>query len=249
VTSVKPQDAQLSHGAFGIQIAIGAKDALIFPAWVVAFALIGIGSVARESGFPGGVAALSTLLIWAGPSQIIFFGSIATGMALPSVALAVTLSSFRFLPMTMTIMPLLRQKKRSLIVEAFSAHFVAVTVWSECLRRLPLRAESQRLPYFLGFAFACIGLSTLSTLVGYFLVDHVNLVLASGMLFLTPAFFILSVSAGAKSTSDWLAIIIGLTLQPLSQKLFGPEIDLLVIGLFGGTCAYLVHRRFSGGRS
>ena len=82
-----------SKGAqFRIQIGIGARDAFVFPAWVVAVALVGIGSVAREAGFPAGVAALSTLLIWAGPSQIIFFGSIASGMALPSVALAVTLS-------------------------------------------------------------------------------------------------------------------------------------------------------------
>lgn len=232
-----------SKGAqFRIQIGIGARDAFVFPAWVVAVALVGIGSVAREAGFPAGVAALSTLLIWAGPSQIIFFGSIASGMALPSVALAVTLSSFRFLPMTMAIMPLLRLPPRGLFIESVSAHFVAVTVWSECLRRLPKRPERERLPYFLGFGFACIGLSTLSTLVGYFLIDQVNIVLAAGMLFLTPAFFILSVSAGAKSLADWSAIAIGLGLQPLSQRILGPEIDLLAIGILGGSFAYLIHR-------
>lgn len=98
------------------------------------------------------------------------------------------------------------------------------------------------MPCFLGFSFACIGLSTLSTLVGYFLIDHVNLILASGMLFLTPAFFILSVSAGAKSIADWSAIAIGLCLQPLTQKLLGPEIDLLAIGVLGGSFAYLIHK-------
>ena len=84
--------------------------------------------------------------------------------------------------------------------------------------------------------------STLSTLVGYFVIDQVNIVLAAGMLFLTPAFFILSVSAGAKSIADWSAIAIGLGLQPLSQKLLGPEIDLLAIGILGGSVAYMTHR-------
>lgn len=249
MTQVKSGKKRPSKNNFNAAFLTGTKEALQFPAWVVAFALIGIGSIARETGAPAGVAALSTLLIWAGPAQIIFFGTVASGMALPSVALAVTLSSFRFLPMTIAIMPLLRTPRRSLLVEVLSAHLVAVTVWTECLRRLPKFPENERLPYFLGFGSACIILSTASTLLGYFVIDHMNVFIAAGMLFLTPAFFILSVSAGAKSLSDWCAIAIGLGFQPLSEKLLGPEIDLLAIGLLGGSCAYVIHRMYLRGLS
>ena len=41
--------------------------------------VIGIGSLARDVGYPVDVAVLSTILVWAGPSQVLFFASIAAG--------------------------------------------------------------------------------------------------------------------------------------------------------------------------
>ena len=41
------------------------------------FSLIGVGSLAQDVGFPLMVAVLSTLLMWAGPAQVILFGGIA----------------------------------------------------------------------------------------------------------------------------------------------------------------------------
>src|SRR5215210_3021921 len=48
----------------------GARDAFSFPAWVVGFSLLGVGSMVRDVGHPVGAAMLSTLLIWAGPAQV-----------------------------------------------------------------------------------------------------------------------------------------------------------------------------------
>src|SRR3954464_4529778 len=108
----------------------GVRDALALPAWVVGLSLFAVGSLAGETGFPGGTAVLSTLLIWAGPAQVIFFARIAAGTALPgaarviffaagaagpplpAVARAVGLSSIRLLPMAMSLLPLLREQAR-----------------------------------------------------------------------------------------------------------------------------------------
>jgi len=49
----------------------GAYEAMQGPAFFVAVALTGIGGLARDVGHPVGAAMLSTLLIWAGPAQII----------------------------------------------------------------------------------------------------------------------------------------------------------------------------------
>ena len=59
---------------------IGFRDALMLPAWVVGLGLVGVGSLARDVGYPVEVAVLSTMLVWAGPSQVIFFASIAAGV-------------------------------------------------------------------------------------------------------------------------------------------------------------------------
>ena len=64
------------------------RDALSLPAWIVGLRLVGVGSLARDVGYPVEVAVLSTVLVWAGPSQVIFFGSIAAGAAWSAIALA-----------------------------------------------------------------------------------------------------------------------------------------------------------------
>src|SRR5215217_6024951 len=115
----------------------GVRDALALPAWVVGLSLFAVGSLAGETGFPAGTAVLSTLLIWAGPAQVIFFAGIAAGTALPAVALAVGLSSIRLLPMAMSLLPLLREQARGTWLQILVAHYVTVTVWVEAQRNLP----------------------------------------------------------------------------------------------------------------
>ena len=184
----------------------GVRDALALPAWVVGLSLFAVGSLAGETGFPAGAAVLSTLLIWAGPAQVIFFGGIAAGAALPAIALAVALSSIRFLPMTMSILPMLRERAPDAPRQILAAHYVTVTVWVEALRRLPPMPPDERLAYYLGFANACLLLCAVTTFFGYALVGALPLPLAAGLLFLTPTFFTLSLTAGARGASDWLAI-------------------------------------------
>src|SRR5918992_788858 len=95
----------------------GARDALSLPAWVLGFSILGIGSLARDAGFPAGAAALSTMVMWAGPAQAIFFASVAAGASFPFIAFAVTLSSVRLLPMTVAILPLLRRPGQSILTQ------------------------------------------------------------------------------------------------------------------------------------
>ncbi len=221
----------------------GVRDALILPAWVVGLALLGVGSLAHDVGHPVAVAVLSTLLIWAGPAQVIFYGGLAGGAALPVIAIAVCLSSIRFLPMTMSILPLLRTPGQRLPFQFLIAHFVAVTVWVESLRRLPDIPPSGRLAYYFGFANACIVTSAFLTGLGYFLSEALPLPFVAGLLFLTPVFFTLSLMAGSRTRLDWSALGLGATLAPIFGQIAGKDFDLLLTGLVGGTLAYLIGRR------
>jgi predicted branched-subunit amino acid permease len=221
----------------------GVRDALALPAWVVGFALVGVGSLAHDVGHPLGAAVLSTLLIWAGPAQVIFYGGLAGGAALPVIAIAVCLSSIRFLPMTMSILPLLRRPGQSIWMQFLIAHYVAVTVWVEALRRLPYMDGEQRLPYYFGFANACILTSAAMTGVGYYLSAALALPFVAGLLFLTPVFFTLSLIAGARGRLDWSALALGAILAPSFGLLVGKDFDLLLTGLIGGTIAYAIGRR------
>ncbi|MGP9819012.1 AzlC family ABC transporter permease [Salinarimonas sp. NSM] len=220
----------------------GVRDALVLPAWVVGFALVGVGSLAQDVGHPLGAAMLSTLLIWAGPAQVVFYGSLAAGVALPLIAAAICLSSIRFLPMTIALMPLLRRPGQGLLAQIAIAHYIAVTVWVESLRRLPRMPAEERLPYYLGFANACVLTTTALTGVGWFLSGTLPAPLASGLLFITPIYFTLALAAGARTAVDVTAIVLGFLLAPAFGYLVGRDFDLLLTGLVGGTIAYLVGR-------
>jgi predicted branched-subunit amino acid permease len=220
----------------------GARAALSFPAWTVALALLGVGSLARDVGHPIGAAMMSTVLIWAGPAQVIFYAGLATGMAPAAIAVAVSLSSIRFLPMTMSLLPMLRRPGQGTGEQLIVAHFVAVTVWSESMRRLPDVPQEHRVPFYFGFAGACLLLSTVATGIGYHLMATLPVALAAGLLFLTPLFFTLSVTGGARRAADWLAIGLGFALQPIMLAGLGDGLDLLGVGLVGGTLAFLVGR-------
>ncbi|WP_420102497.1 AzlC family ABC transporter permease [Bosea sp. (in: a-proteobacteria)] len=220
----------------------GIRDALSLPAWIVGFGLIGIGSLAHDVGYPVGVAVLSTIFVWAGPSQVLFFASIAAGAAWSAIAIAIGFASLRFLPMTVAILPLLRRPGQSVWMQLLLAHYVAVTAWTEGLRRLPAIPPHQRVAYFLGFANTCMTVSAIGTFAGYYLLGELPIPFAAGLLCLTPIFFLVSLSAGLRHRGDVAALLLGLALAPLCQLYIGGGFDLIVAGLIAGTIAFLIGR-------
>jgi len=218
----------------------GARDALTGPAFYVALSLMGVGSLARSAGFPIGAATLSTLLVWAGPGQMLFFGAVAAKTAPPAIALAVSLSSVRLLPMCLSILPMLRQPKTRLATLVAASHFVAVTVWAESLRRLPDIEKSKRLPFFFGMATTCMALTTLSTALGYWLIGSLPAPLGAGLMMLSPIYFLATTARSARSGADWLAMLAGAVLAPLTQNFVGGGFDLPVLALVGGGGAWLL---------
>jgi predicted branched-subunit amino acid permease len=217
----------------------GVRRALAGPAFYVAIALMGVGSLARAAGFPVGAAALSTLLVWAGPGQLLFFGAALAKTAPPAIAFAVSLSSVRLLPMCLSVLPMLGGRRTRLPVLLAAAHFIAVTVWAESLRGLPDLERPARLPYFFGLALTCMGLTTISTAAGYWLTGALPRPLVAGVMMLSPIYFLATTARAARSGADWLAILFGVLLAPLAIRFIGGGFDLLVLALVGGGGAWL----------
>ncbi|MBB6308997.1 AzlC family ABC transporter permease [Xanthobacter tagetidis] len=203
---------------------------------------IGFGALLEGVGFPLVAGMVSTMLIWALPAQVILIGGVVSGTALPAVALAVTLSSIRLLPMVVSIAPYMRGPRRNLLAEAACAHFVAMTMWVEGLRLLPRIPGEGRVPYTLGLGSGYVAISGAGTLVGYALAGSVPGPLAAGLLLLTPLSFTVLMVRNARGATDWLALGAGLALTPLTMGLAG-GLDLMIAGVGGGTLAYLVGRR------
>ncbi len=225
----------------------GMRAAMTGPAFYVALSLMGVGSLARAAGFPVGAAMLSTLLVWAGPGQVLFFGAVIAKTAPPAIALGVSLSSVRLLPMCLSVLPMLRGNRTRLSTLLGASHFIAVTVWAESLRRLPEMEKPTRTPFFFGMATACITLTTLSTGLGFWLAGSLPKPLAAGMMMLSPIYFLATTARSARSGVDWLAMLAGALLAPVTQNFVGGGFDLPVLAAVGGGGAwllgYLVRRR------
>lgn len=225
----------------------GVRHAVSIPTLVLLASYIGFGALLRGSGFPIGAGVLSTLLIWALPAQVILVGGVVTGTALPALALAVGLSSMRFLPMTMSIAPYLRGTRRNLLVEVLCAHYVAMTMWLEGLRLLPHLPAEARLPFAMGMGNTYLGVSVLGTALGFFLAGEVPPLVALGLLFLTPLSFTILLVRNARIPSEWLALAAGFGIAPFTVSL-GGGLDLMIAGIGGGTLAYFIGRRWEAAR-
>ena len=99
-------------------------------AWLSVFAYvlfgtyIGIGALAYDFGFSLPWVLLSTLLVWAGPAQVILISALGGGAALIEVAIAVGLSGVRLLPMVVALLPVLRtpQTRQRDLISAGAFH-------------------------------------------------------------------------------------------------------------------------------
>jgi predicted branched-subunit amino acid permease len=164
-----------------------------------------------------------------------------SGVALPLIVAAVSLTAVRLLPMTIGVLAQVRLKHAARRPEFALAHFTAVTIWVMSLTHLHDVPAPKQLPWLVGLGTTLMGMMMLVVPLGYFLAHSLPVTLAAAMVFFTPAFFIVSLFAGAKWRFDYAAIAFGCLLLPVART-YAPEFDLLIAGLGGGTLAFVCFR-------
>jgi hypothetical protein len=194
----------------------GLKSALtsvFFP--VIGGTYIGIGALAHDFGFSAGWLALSSILVWAAPAQVILISALGTGSALIEAAIAVTLSAIRLFPMVVALLPLLRRQDTRLRDLLLPTHFTAVSMWVESLRLLPAQPRDYRIAFCNGLSVGLMGTATSFGFVGFYLAAGLPPLLAGTLLFLTPLSFLMSTARNAQMLIDRLALLFGLVLGPV----------------------------------
>jgi predicted branched-subunit amino acid permease len=206
---------------------------------------LGIGALAHDSGFSLGWTMLSTLLVWAGPAQIIVITTLGSGATILQAAIAVTMSAVRLFPMVVSVLPLMRTpttKRRELIL---AAHFTAVTLLVECHRFLPQVPRERRIAFVHGLGTGLLCVSLCGNTIGFFLAANLSQTFGAAILLLTPLAFLFSTARNSKEIADLLALVLGLALYPLAA-LMNSGLDILFSGVAAGTIAYGVHRLREG---
>jgi predicted branched-subunit amino acid permease len=207
---------------------------------VLSATYLGIGALAHDTHFSLGWALASTVLVWAGPAQIILISTLGSGATVVQAAIAVTVSAIRLFPMVVSVLPMLRtpQTKRRHLVLA--THFIAVTLWVECFRLLPKVPRARRIAFVHGLGIGLCSVCLVATTIGYGLAANLPQLFAAAILLLTPLAFLLSTARNCREFADILALVLGLALFPLASMLH-TGVDILISGVSAGTIAYGAH--------
>lgn len=215
----------------------GMRRSVGLPTFILMMAFVGFTSLAHEVGLSLPEVMLMTLLIWALPSIVVLTGAISAGIGFVPAFIAVALSAVRLMPMTVALMPMLRDKRSKILHLLFASHFVAVTAWVYAMRELPSLPRSARLPFFIGFGGTVHLVVLCSTSLAYLALPAVEGPVAAGLVLLTPIYFLFSMYQASRSSGDKAALALGLVLGPVFYLLF-PGADLLLTGFVGGTTAF-----------
>jgi predicted branched-subunit amino acid permease len=203
---------------------------------------MGYGALAKDSGLDLALTLFINAIFFALPAQVVLVDQIARGAALGGAAFAVALTAIRLLPMTVSLIPLMRNGERLPRFGFLAVHFVAISVWVDGTLRLPYLPPPKRLPYFLGMGLGMMMATLTGSTTGYILASSVPPTVSAALLFMSPTFFWLSQVGTARLLPDWLAIGLGCVIGPLLFQ-FVPGLDLLLAGLIGGTIAFIVGKR------
>ena len=230
------QPAEIQESAF-VWYRRGMRNLFSTPALVLYMSFIGFGGFARESGVDMVHAMLMTASIWALPSQVVLVGGIVSGSGLAAIALAVALASIRLMPMVVSFIPELRDKKTPPWMLYGLSHVTAITSWVFGMQNVPRLPRYARVPFYAGFAVTLTCVNTGVTAIGFSIAGLVPPLVAAALFLMTPLYFMLTLPSAARLLSDRLALVFGILLGPIFALTI-PGMDLVWTGLVGGILAY-----------
>ena len=219
----------------------GVRESLGVPGGVLAASYVGFGALAYSSAIPLWIVIASTITIWALPGQLVMVDTWQLGAPLIAIVLAVMLTNARFLPMTVTLMPVIRDRSHRTWVYYLAAQCVAMSSWIICMRRGPDMPAEERVAYLCGLAAGFIAIGVCASTVGYYIAGSIPGVMQIGMVFLAPVYFFVFLIVEVRTRLVAVALACGGIAGPLLYQIT-PQWSVLLAGFIGGTLAFWLHR-------
>ncbi|WP_252107026.1 MULTISPECIES: AzlC family ABC transporter permease [unclassified Halomonas] len=206
---------------------------------------LSFGLVATQAGFTTFEAAAISLLIYAGASQFLFVGMIATGAPLWLVVALTLLINARHLVYGPNLAALLPRSRHWL----WLMHGLTDQVFALALTRLPALDPARRFGWFLGCALMAWAVWVVGTVVGAVAGEAVTAywpLLGEIMPFALPALF-LAMTAPRFVDLRWSLALLATIIASLALTLIGASNVAIPLGAAcGALCFYAV--RFSARR-
>ena len=222
-------------------ISRGVGDALSMPFFMVLASMMGYGSLARESGLSLGVSVVSSATVWGLPGQVAFAELFAVGAPVLAIMLASSMANLRFLPMSLSMLPLFRTDQRAWRWRYILVALMSINTWALTLRHGPAMPQDQRFHYYMGLCITCMTGGLIGTALGYLLAVSFPFFVIVSLIYLNPVYFIFLFS-GVRHRNCILALLIGALLGPLFH-LISPDWGLPFCGIIAGSAAFWIDKR------
>ena len=213
------------------------------PAIALAASFIAIGALLKNIGFNIQQSILSTVLTYALPGQLVMAESFLIGASLINIFLAVWLVNARLYPMTVSLMPLLKEVSQPRWKYYLSCHFLAVSSWLIMKDRIHTVEQKDRIDFWIGIGIGTWSTAIIATIIGYFLSDYLNKDMIIGLAIVNPVYFACMMVGAMKSKSISTAVVLGAILGP-ALFLVSPEWSILFGGTLAGTIAFLIGEKY-----
>ena len=213
------------------------------PAIALGASFIAIGALLKNIGFNIQQSILSTVLTYALPGQLVMAESFFIGASLVNIFLAVWLVNARLYPMTVSLMPLLKEASQPRWKYYLSCHFLAVSSWLIMKDRIQTVDQKNRIDFWIGIGVGTWSTAIIATIIGYLLSDYLSKDMVIGLAIVNPVYFACMMVGAMKSKSISTAVILGAISGPVLFLLY-PEWSILIGGTLAGSIAFIVGENY-----
>lgn len=232
MTETPPPEELARPALAGIKAAIGV------PALGLFVGLMGYGALNRGLGVEFEVMMGAVFLIWSMPAMMTFSELSVSEVGIWAMFAAVLFANLRNIPMVVTSLPLIREKRGLRWHDLFFAQLLAPTIWVLVLvqaQRIPLAARRR---YFTAMAVAVFVCALVGATVGYFGVGSLPASVAVSLLMLTPLYLLL-IMVSVRKLSGYLALGLGALTVPWLMQ-WSVEWGLALGGIAAGTLGFIL---------
>ena len=213
------------------------------PAIALGASFLAIGALLKSIGFNIQQSILSTVLTYALPGQLVMAESFLIGASLINIFLAVWLVNARLYPMTVSLMPLLKEASQPKWKYYLSCHFLAVSSWLIMKDRIQTIEQKDRIDFWIGIGIGTWTTAIIATIIGYLLSDYLSKDMVIGLAIVNPVYFACMMVGAMKSKSISVAVILGAILGP-AFFLVSQEWSILFGGTLAGTVAFFIGEKY-----
>ena len=215
----------------------GCRTALGIPGISLAASFFALGALFKNSGLNAMQSFLSTLIGFALPGQVVMAETLIVNGTLLNILIAVFLTNARLYPMTVNLVPVIRQNNRPRWHYYFLAHFIAVTSWVYMLSNYNKISKENRFSFFLGLGATLWVLSTIATVIGFYTAGIISKKVFVAIIFLNPIYFMCMIVSVLNKLHIILTVFLSIILAPI-LCLVTPDWSVLLAGVISGIVSY-----------